>query len=96
MPWATWWFRGLALAWVIGAVATGYLWRVNTLKVRQRRLEALVARTKAIADAAVVGSAFMRVIENNQTAADLESKLRNLAAELKAGLRAPADARAGA
>ena len=48
------------------------------------------------ADAAVVGSAFMRVVENNQSAPDLESKLRDLAAELKAGLRAPVDARAGA
>ena len=48
------------------------------------------------ADAAIVGSAFMRVIGDNQTAPDLESKVRDLAAELKAGLRAPADAPAGA
>jgi tryptophan synthase alpha subunit len=48
------------------------------------------------ADGAVVGSAFMRLIESNQSAPDLESKLRDLAAELKAGLKAPANAPAGA
>jgi tryptophan synthase alpha chain len=44
------------------------------------------------ADAAVVGSAFMRVVEENQEAPELAAKLRDLAADLKAGLRAPAPA----
>ena len=48
------------------------------------------------ADAAVVGSAFMRLIEENQEAPDLGRKVQDLAAELKAGLRAPAGAPAGA
>ena len=44
------------------------------------------------ADAAVVGSAFMRLIEENRQAPDLAEKLRDFAADLKAGLRAPAPA----
>ncbi|MEZ5362667.1 MAG: tryptophan synthase subunit alpha [Bryobacterales bacterium] len=47
-------------------------------------------------DAAIVGSAFMRVVEQNQQAPDLAAKLQALAGELKAGLRAPAGAPAGA
>ena len=39
------------------------------------------------ADAAVVGSAFMRVVEENQEAPDLAEKMRDLAASLKAGLK---------
>ncbi len=39
------------------------------------------------ADAAVVGSAFMRVVEENQEAPDLAEKMRDLAARLKAGLK---------
>ena len=39
------------------------------------------------ADAAVVGSAFMRVIEENGSGPDLASRLEALAAELKGGLR---------
>ncbi len=38
------------------------------------------------ADAAVVGSAFMRVVEENLQASDLADKMRDLAAALKAGL----------
>jgi tryptophan synthase alpha chain len=48
------------------------------------------------ADAAIVGSAIMRIVGENQSATDLESKLRDLAADLKAGLRAPAGAPARA
>lgn len=44
------------------------------------------------ADAAVVGSAFMRLIEENHDAPDLADKLRDFAADLKAGLWAPAPA----
>ena len=39
------------------------------------------------ADAAVVGSAFMRVIEENQNSGDLPQRLTALAAELKDGLK---------
>ena len=42
------------------------------------------------ADAGIVGSAIMRVVEENRTCADLPNKLEALAAELKSGLRAPA------
>lgn len=38
-------------------------------------------------DAAVVGSAFMRLIAENENATDLAERLRALSAELKAGLR---------
>jgi tryptophan synthase alpha chain len=48
------------------------------------------------ADAAIVGSAVMRTVEQNLDAPDLADKLRDLAADLKAGLRAPANAPAGA
>jgi tryptophan synthase alpha chain len=41
------------------------------------------------ADAAVVGSAFMRVVEENLQAPDLADKMRDLAAALKAGLKVP-------
>ena len=40
----------------------------------------------AIADAVVVGSAFVRVIEQNAASADLETKLQALARELSSGL----------
>jgi len=40
----------------------------------------------AIADAVVVGSAFVRVIEQNAAGADLETKLEALARELSSGL----------
>ncbi len=39
------------------------------------------------ADGAVVGSAFMRVIEEHRAAPDLAARLEDLAAQLKAGLR---------
>ncbi len=48
------------------------------------------------ADAAIVGTAIMRVVEQNQGSPDLAAKVRDLAADLKAGLRAPAGAPAGA
>ena len=41
------------------------------------------------AEAAVVGSAFMRLIEQRASAGDLEDRLERLAAELKGGLRLP-------
>jgi tryptophan synthase alpha subunit len=41
------------------------------------------------ADGAIVGSAFMRLIEQNQRSPDLAQKLEELAAELKSGLAAP-------
>lgn len=44
------------------------------------------------ADGAIVGSAIMRLIEENQEAPDLAEKLRDFAADLKAGLGAPAPA----
>jgi tryptophan synthase alpha chain len=44
------------------------------------------------ADAAIVGSAFMRIVEDGQNAPDLAARLRDLAADLKAGLKAPAPA----
>jgi tryptophan synthase alpha chain len=40
------------------------------------------------ADAAIVGSAIMRVVEEAQGAADLPQRIEALAAELKSGLRA--------
>ena len=40
------------------------------------------------ADAAIVGSAFMRVVEETQGALDLPQRLESLAAELKSGLAA--------
>ena len=47
------------------------------------------------ADAAVVGSAFMRVVEHNQDAPDLAERMRAFAAQLKEGLGVPAQAEAG-
>lgn len=41
------------------------------------------------ADAGIVGSAIMKVVEDNQQSADLPAQLEALAAELKSGLRAP-------
>ena len=41
------------------------------------------------AEAAVVGSAFMRLIEQRGSAGDLEGRLERLAAELKGGLQLP-------
>lgn len=41
------------------------------------------------ADAAVVGSAFMRVVEKNLQAPDLADRMRDLAAALKTGLTVP-------
>jgi tryptophan synthase alpha chain len=40
----------------------------------------------AIADAVVVGSAFVRIIEQNAASPDLEAKLEALARELSSGL----------
>jgi len=45
------------------------------------------------ADAAVVGSAFMRTIEEHQGASDLGKRLEAQAAELKGGLKTPAGSR---
>ena len=42
------------------------------------------------ADAAIVGSAFMRVVEEAEGAEDLPQRLESLAAELKSGLGVPA------
>jgi tryptophan synthase alpha subunit len=42
------------------------------------------------ADAAIVGSAIMRVVEDARGSADLPRRLEALAAELKSGLRAAA------
>ncbi len=53
---------------------------------RKEHMEAIAP----YADAGIVGSAIMRVVENNQTAADLPAKLEALAAELKSGLCEPA------
>ena len=47
------------------------------------------------ADAAVVGSAFMRIIEEHQNVPDLSGRMCDLAARLKEGLRVPAEAAAG-
>ncbi|MDE0163747.1 MAG: tryptophan synthase subunit alpha [Bryobacterales bacterium] len=47
------------------------------------------------ADAAVVGSAFMRVIEEHQDAPDLADRMCGLAARLKEGLRIPVEAEDG-
>jgi tryptophan synthase alpha subunit len=41
------------------------------------------------ADAVVVGSAFMRVVEQNLQAPDLADKMRDFAAGLKAALKVP-------
>jgi GAF domain-containing protein/ligand-binding sensor domain-containing protein len=41
--WATWWFRGLAVALVVGAVAAGYRFRVRSVEARAHTLERQVA-----------------------------------------------------
>ena len=41
------------------------------------------------ADAAVVGSAFMRLIEDHASASDLDERLERLAGEFKDGLKLP-------
>ena len=46
-----------------------------------------LAELAPLAEAAVVGSAFMRLIEEHQDSPDLESKLRDYTAQLKAGFR---------
>ena len=40
--WATWWFRALAVALAVGALALAYRWRIAHLSRRQMQLERLV------------------------------------------------------
>jgi GAF domain-containing protein/ligand-binding sensor domain-containing protein len=48
--WATWWFRGLTAALIVGAVAAGYRLRVHGVEERARLLEREVAsRTQELA-----------------------------------------------
>jgi signal transduction histidine kinase/ligand-binding sensor domain-containing protein len=49
--WATWWFRGLALALIVGCAFSVYAWRVNSLKGQQRALEAEIAERKQAEEA---------------------------------------------
>ena len=49
--WATWWFRGLALALIVGCASGVYAWRVNSLKRQRRALEAEIAERKQAEEA---------------------------------------------
>jgi signal transduction histidine kinase len=81
--WATWWFRSLALALVIGAVAAGYLWRVNNLQAQRRWLEALVAeRTSELAEktnALTLSNAQLELAKNQAEAARNQAEEANRA-----------------
>jgi signal transduction histidine kinase len=46
--WATWWYRGLALALSIGGTFGIYAWRVNSLQRQQRALEAEIVERKQV------------------------------------------------
>jgi ligand-binding sensor domain-containing protein/signal transduction histidine kinase len=46
--WGAWWFRGLALALIVGCVYWGYAWRVNSLERQQRALEAEIVERKQV------------------------------------------------
>ena len=49
--WATWWFRGLALALIVGCATGVYAWRVSSLKRRRRALEGEIAERKQVEEA---------------------------------------------
>jgi signal transduction histidine kinase len=49
--WATWWFRGLALALTVGGAGALYTWRVNSLKRQRRALEAEIVERKQAEEA---------------------------------------------
>jgi signal transduction histidine kinase/ligand-binding sensor domain-containing protein len=73
--WATWWFRGLALALGVSALAGAYVWRVRNLKEQHRQLEALVSeRTQALEGALETRDVFLRALAH-----DLKAPLTSLA-----------------
>jgi ligand-binding sensor domain-containing protein/signal transduction histidine kinase len=49
--WATWWFRGLALALIVGCAFGIYAWRVNNLKGQRRALEAEIGERQQAEEA---------------------------------------------
>jgi signal transduction histidine kinase/ligand-binding sensor domain-containing protein len=53
-PWGTWWFRGIALLLLVGAMVGAYRWRVRSIEARSRELEQQVAdRTAELSQANV-------------------------------------------
>jgi signal transduction histidine kinase/ligand-binding sensor domain-containing protein len=54
-PWGTWWFRGIVLLLLVGAVVGAYGWRVRSIEARSRELERQVAdRTAELSQANVL------------------------------------------
>jgi signal transduction histidine kinase/ligand-binding sensor domain-containing protein len=49
--WATWWFRGLVLALIVGSAFGIYAWRVSSLKRQRRALEAEIVERKQAEEA---------------------------------------------
>ncbi|MCP4166733.1 MAG: hypothetical protein GY759_12700 [Chloroflexi bacterium] len=45
--WATWWFRGIILLFLLGAIFGGYRLRVRNLEARERELESLIEERTA-------------------------------------------------
>ncbi len=49
--WATWWFRALALALIVGCAAAIFAWSVSGLERRRRALEAEISERRQIEEA---------------------------------------------
>jgi signal transduction histidine kinase len=64
--WATWWFRGLAVALLVGCATGLYALRVNSLERRRRTLEAEIVERKKVETA---------LLASNQQIQDLAGRL---------------------
>ena len=68
--WATWWFRGLAAALVVGAVAAGIRLRVRSVEARAQALERQVAsRTEELSALNAVASVVSASLDLEETLA---------------------------
>lgn len=92
--WETLWFRGLALALVIGVVLGGYRWRVHSIKHQNQRLEQQVAaRTEELQKRTLELAQAKNTAEKAQYAAEAANRakstfLANMSHELRSPLNA--------